>query len=78
MNPPCFNAETHTDCPRRHSGCAIDCPDWAAYVAERDKKYDQRAENVQNTFITCKTASDRTKRKLSRIIHDRGRKRKVK
>ena len=46
MKQPCYNSETHSDCPRRHSGCAIDCPDWAAYCAERDKGYEKRADEI--------------------------------
>lgn len=42
MKHPCFNEETRTDCSRRHAGCAVDCPDWAAYVKERDAEYERR------------------------------------
>lgn len=42
MKNPCFNRETRTDCPKRKAGCAVDCPDWAKYVKERDEEYERR------------------------------------
>ena len=42
MKNPCYNTETHTDCPERYPGCGADCPKWAAYVVKRDAEYIQR------------------------------------
>lgn len=42
MKNPCFDKETRTDCPRRHSGCAVDCLDWAAYEKARNEEYERR------------------------------------
>ena len=42
MKNPCFNEETRTDCPKRRAGCAVDCPEWAAYEKERNAEYERR------------------------------------
>ena len=39
LESPCYDNKTKTDCPRRCAGCASNCPDWAAYVEERDRRY---------------------------------------
>jgi hypothetical protein len=36
MKPPC------KDCPERKGGCAVTCPKWREYIAERDKQYEKR------------------------------------
>ena len=71
MSNPCFNKETHTDCPKRHSGCAIDCPDWAAYCAERDKEYEKRAEVCEKNSLISKSLDNRIAKKMRRVIEDR-------
>lgn len=71
MDSPCYNRETHTDCPRRHSGCAVDCPDWAAYCVERDKDYERRAEVCKKHFVIGKSIDDRIAKKLKRTIEVR-------
>ena len=75
LQPPCFNKETHTQCPKRHSGCAIDCPEWAKYCSERDKEYDRRAAANEENFITGKTMAERVEKNLRHVIRARGRKR---
>jgi hypothetical protein len=47
MSHPCFDEKTRTDCPRRHCGCAVDCPDWAAYQKEREESYKKRARELE-------------------------------
>lgn len=42
MKNPCYNKETKTDCPDRHSGCGATCEKWAEYVVKRDAEYVQR------------------------------------
>lgn len=71
MDRPCFDKKTHTDCPKRHSGCAIDCPEWAAYCVERDKEYERRAKVCKQNFILGKTIDDRHAKKLKREIEIR-------
>lgn len=43
MNPPCYNRETHTDCPKRRVGCRSTCEEWqkfeAANADERERRY---------------------------------------
>lgn len=68
---PCFDRKTMTDCPRRHSGCAVDCPDWATYSAERDKEYDKRAEVCKNNFAIGASIDKHVSKKLKRIIDHR-------
>ena len=58
MKNPCFNEETRTDCPKRHAGCAVDCPDWAAYVKERDEEYARR-KNL--SAVNCAMYNSRSK-----------------
>lgn len=40
MSGPCYNPETHEDCPSRGPGCAATCELWARYCRERDDRYD--------------------------------------
>lgn len=47
MKNPCFNEETRTDCPKRCAGCAVNCPDWAKYVEERNAEYARRQEQAE-------------------------------
>lgn len=42
MKNPCYDTNTKRDCPDRKPGCAINCPEWASYVDERDKIYKRR------------------------------------
>lgn len=39
MENPCYDKVNKVDCPRRHGGCAVDCPEWKKYIEERDKVY---------------------------------------
>lgn len=39
IKPPCGKS-----CPRRVAGCHASCPEWAAYLVERDKDYRNRAD----------------------------------
>lgn len=34
----------HRDCPKRKPGCGATCPDWAAYIKERDEEYQRRLD----------------------------------
>ena len=58
MKPPCFNEETRTDCPKRCAGCAVNCPEWAAYVKERDKEYEHRKVQAD---VACAIYNGRSK-----------------
>lgn len=71
MSTPCYNQETHTDCPKRHSGCAINCPEWAAYCAERDKEYKKRAETNKKNVLLNTAIDKRTAKKLRKFIENR-------
>ena len=71
MNCPCYNRETHTDCPKRHVGCAVGCPDWATYSAERDKEYEKRAEISKTNFALGRSIDNLVAKKLKRIIENR-------
>lgn len=39
VKPPCGKS-----CPRRTAGCHASCQKWDAYVSERDKDYENRAD----------------------------------
>ena len=67
MKPPCFNEETRTDCPKRHAGCAVNCPDWAKYVEARDAEYERRK---QETAITSAMLDRRNKSLEKRYRRD--------
>ena len=67
MKNPCFNKETRTDCPKRCAGCAVNCPEWAAYVKERDAEYERRKiESAVGSILL----SNRNKALDSRIKRD--------
>lgn len=58
------------DCPRRRAGCAIDCPERAAFVEGRQQIYAERAKNAQRGFKTAgHTASDRKRAKDKQRHH---------
>ena len=61
MKNPCYNKQTKTDCPRRCAGCAINCPDWAEYVKERDARY--KAEAAEREQQSLQVEGDRRRRK---------------
>lgn len=68
MDSPCYDKKTKTDCPRRCGGCAVNCPEWAAYVAERNELYKQRARDcAHNDFSPgYKQRINNKKKKLRR------------
>lgn len=49
-NPsPCFDEATRTSCSRRCAGCSAECPEWAAYVEQRNQEYAERAARAEAT-----------------------------
>lgn len=44
MKQPCDR-----NCPRRCPGCAVSCPDWAAYLREREEEYKRRLAEAEVT-----------------------------
>lgn len=46
MKQPC-----ERNCPNRCQGCAVSCPDWAAYVRERDEEYKRRL--MESTVVSA-------------------------
>lgn len=73
-NNPCYDKETKTDCPRRHAGCAVDCPEWAKYSEERAAEYKKRAENHEIEYTLHKNAMARSIFVARRALRDRARK----
>lgn len=69
MKNPCFNEETRTDCPRRCSGCAVSCPDWAAYVKERDAEYERRKIESDVGSIMLSSRNHTMELRMRRDIH---------
>jgi hypothetical protein len=56
------------DCPRRHAFCGAECPEWAAYEAERNKGY------VKDT--TASVSDDYNREKRSKYWHQKMRSRR--
>ena len=48
--PPCFNAETRTDCPRRYVGCKADCQEWHSYIIAREEER-ARIQKAKGEYI---------------------------
>lgn len=72
IESPCYNRETKTDCPRRCAGCAVDCPDWAAHVSERDKVYkDRKIQRDVGSVMYESRHSKIDKRNVNKIIDGR-------
>ena len=73
---PCYDEVTKTDCPRRHSGCAINCEEWHDYAKRRDEEYRRRlAESGANSAIISSNMNHMTKRQRYSIA-ERARRRK--
>ena len=68
MRPPCYNIETHTDCPDRKGGCTVGCKKWAAYVTERDKQYGERMRLNEEEHVFFKIGNARRKKYLKSVI----------
>ena len=73
MNNPCYDKKTKTDCPRRHSSCALDCPEWAKYCEERGKEYKRRLINTEKDFLIGKAMDGRINKSLNAAIATRTR-----
>lgn len=69
MKNPCFNEETRTDCPKRCAGCAVSCPDWAAYVKERDAEYERRKEQADIDWIVHRGLDKAFERRMKKDNH---------
>lgn len=55
-NSPCYDTETKTDCPKRHVGCKIDCPQWKVWLVQHEKEREQirsnrAAERAADSFL---------------------------
>ena len=53
MAGPCYDRATRTDCPRRAAWCQLTCPEWAAYIAQRDKAYEARRKKSDAESGMC-------------------------
>lgn len=51
MKNPCYDPETHTDCPKRKVGCRKDCQEWKEYEADRRDHYSEKLKTVKNTAV---------------------------
>lgn len=76
MKNPCYNPETGRGCPARRPGCAVDCADWAEYVAERDKVYTQRLSAAELKLGISDISKNRMRKIQKRKLTDRRRGRK--
>ena len=46
-------------CPRRKAHCAVDCPDWAERIAQRERQYAQRARENDITSASIEVRENR-------------------
>lgn len=76
MSHPCFDEKTRTDCPRRHAGCAVNCPEWAAWEKEREEVYRKRAMELEADRAIIGNASDRADARRKKWMAERPRRRK--
>lgn len=47
LKNPCYDAETHTDCKDRCTGCSIICALWHDYEERRREEYQRRKKLAQ-------------------------------
>lgn len=78
MSHPCFDEKTKTDCPRRHGGCALNCPEWAAYEKERAESYKKRAYELDADRAIIGNAVDRKSARQKRWMAYRANKKRKK
>lgn len=70
IQSPCYDKKLKKDCPRRCAGCADNCPEWAAYVAERDELYKKRKVETAGVAPLYGGAIRNETKKLRRKIRD--------
>ena len=63
------------DCPRRRGGCAIDCPEWAAFVADRQQIYAARKAKAETCCNTYAHNRDNLRRQRDKQHHSRNKRR---
>jgi hypothetical protein len=68
---PCYDELTKTDCPRRHSGCAINCPEWAEYEKQREEEYRRRARELEADRSLIGNAASRASARQKKWMADR-------
>ena len=64
MNPPCYNRETHTDCPKRRVGCRSTCEEWEKYETAKKEEYAQRQSEVETNYRPLNLKRRRALQKL--------------
>ena len=71
IKSPCWSRE-QPNCPRRAMGCAINCPEWQEYTAQREVEYAKRKkereekEALNQTYSPVKRLWFREERKKRR------------
>lgn len=71
MNIPCYDKATGTDCPRRKKGCAVDCPEWDAYMKARDEFYERRLAESEADSLAFRQQSARQAKQAKRYMRDK-------
>lgn len=46
VQSPCYDHIHDCDCPNRSAGCHGKCEKWGAYLVERNKRYEERKQQV--------------------------------
>mgnify|MGYP007072985820 CR=1 FL=1 len=67
IESPCYNRETHTDCPNRYVGCRQSCQAWEIYQAQKDALADKKIkEHNKETDIVLYDILSKLKSKRRR------------
>jgi hypothetical protein len=68
MLNPCYDEATHTDCPNRRGGCAVNCKKWAKYCEERNKRYEEEYNKKTRKQADESFKYDRKAKRAMRIL----------
>lgn len=72
-DPPCYDKQTHTDCPDRYVGCSAKCEKWSKYESLRDASYIERV--AESEAIRRKYDAMGRDKHLKKIISNRSNRR---
>lgn len=62
---PAAKSPCAKDCPKRHAFCGSECPEWAAYVKQRDARYDE-IQKAHDTYAYIKMAQEKQRKENKR------------
>ena len=65
LKNPCYDVKTKTNCPRRCAECGVTCPEWLAYVEERNNLYERKEQERK------RIAGEIAQKQRLKKIHDK-------